>query len=66
MELLAPPLSPHVCHLIIPALKGCGLDLSHLLSLVGSGPLLTTPTSTVCYCILSLTEGSIGELTPPT
>ena len=56
------PLTAHVIHLIIPAVKGC-VPVSNVISAVmvtSQDHMITYPLDTL-YCLLSVVQGRVGE-----
>ena len=59
---MARPLTAHVIHLIIPAVKGC-VPVSNVISAVmvtSQGHMITYPLDTL-YCLLSVVQGRMSE-----
>ena len=59
---MARPLTAHVIHLIIPAIKGC-VPVSNVISAVmvtSQDHMIMFPLDTL-YCLLSVVQGRMGE-----
>lgn len=58
-ELLSPPLTPHVCHLVLPRLQALSLPVLSLLHSLEAGSV--EPSPELLYGLLQLVHTRLGE-----